>query len=60
MLKEYNLLDSEQVKLIDKMAIEEMQSIIRENIPIFANFNFPSEESLDLIVELTEEYKISK
>ena len=60
LLKEYNLLDSEQVKLIDKMAIEEMQSIIRENIPIFANFNFPSEESLDLIAELTEEYKISK
>ena len=60
LLKEYNLLDSEQVKLIEKMAIEEMQSIIRENIPIFANFNFPSEECLDLIAELTEEYKISK
>ena len=42
------------------MAIQEMQSIIRENIPIFANFNFPSELCLDLIAELTEEYKIDK
>jgi hypothetical protein len=60
LIKEYNLLDLEQIKLIDKMAIQEMQSIIRENIPIFANFNFPSEECLDLIAELTEEYKIEK
>ena len=60
LIKEYNLLDIEQIQLIDKMAIQEMQTIIRENIPIFANFNFPSEECLDLIAELTEEYKIDK
>ena len=42
------------------MMIQEMQSIIRENIPSFANFNFPSELSLDLIAELAVEYKVEK
>jgi hypothetical protein len=37
-----------------------MQKLIRENIPIFANFNFSSELCLDLIAELTEEYRIDK
>ena len=60
LLKEYNSLDSEQIELIDKMTIQEMQSIIRENIPSFANFNFPSELSLDLIAQLTQDYKIDK
>ena len=60
LIKEYNILDSEHLLLLDKMAIQEMQSIIRENIPIFANFNFPSELCLDLIAELTEEDKIDK
>jgi len=44
----------------NKITVQEMQSIIRENIPVFANFNFPSEQSLDLIAQLTQEYKIGK
>ena len=60
LIKEYNLLDSEQIQLIDKMAIQEMKSIIKESIPSFANFNFPSELSLDLIAQLTQEYKVDK
>ena len=60
LLKDYNLLDTEKLKLLDKMMIQEMQSIIRENIPSFANFNFPSELSLDLIAELAVEYKVEK
>ena len=60
LIKEYSLLDSDKMELIDKIAIQEMQSIIRECIPSFANFNFPSEQSLDLIAQLTQEYKIDK
>ena len=60
LIKDYNLLDSEQKQLIDKITIQEMKSIIRENIPSFANFNFPSEQSLDLIAQLTQEYKVDK
>ena len=60
LLKEYTLLSQEHVELIDKIAIQEIQSIIRETIPSFANFNFPSEQSLDLIAQLTQEYKINK
>ena len=60
LLKEYTLLSQEHLELIDKIAIQEMQSIIRETIPSFANFNFPSEQSLDLIAQLTQEYKIDK
>ena len=60
LLKEFNSLDSEQVELINKIAIQEMQTIIRGNIPIFANFNFPSEQSLDLIAQIIQEYKIDK
>ena len=60
LIKNYDSLDSEQIELIEKMASQEMKTIIRENIPIFANFNFPSELCLDLIAELTEEYRIGK
>ena len=60
LIKNYSSLDSEQIELLEKIAIEEMQKIIRENIPIFANFNFPSELCLDLIAELTEEYRVGK
>ena len=60
LLKEFSILDFNQIELIEKMAIQEMQSIIKDNIPSFANFNFPSEQSLDLIAELTVEYKIDK
>ena len=60
LIKEYSLLDADKVELIDKITVQEMQSIIRENIPVFANFNFPSEQSLDLIAQLTQEYKIGK
>ena len=60
LIKNYDSLDSEQIELIEKMASQEMQTIIRENIPIFANFNFPSELCLDLIAELTEEYRVGK
>ena len=60
LLKDYNLLDTEKLTLLDKLVKEEMQNIIRENIPSFANFNFPSEQCLDLIAELSEEYKVGK
>ena len=60
LLKEYSLLSQEHIILIDKIAIQEMQSIIKETIPSFANFNYPSEQSLDLIAQLTQEYKIDK
>ena len=60
LIKNYNSLDSEKIELLEKIAIQEMQTLIRENIPIFANFNFTSELCLDLIAELTEEYKIEK
>ena len=58
LLKDYNSLDTQQLELINKITIKEMQSIIRENIPSFANFNFPSEQSHELITQLTEEYRI--
>ena len=60
LLKDYNSLDSEQLELINKITIKEMQSIIRENIPSFANFNFSSIQGHELITQLTEEYKIDK
>ena len=60
LIKNFDSLDAQQIELIEKITIEEMQKIIRENIPIFANFNFPSELCLDLIAELTEEYKVGK
>ena len=60
LLKDYNLVPQEKLKLLDKMAMQEMQSIIRESIPSFANFNFPSEQCLDLIAQLSQEYKVGK
>ena len=30
------------------------------NIPVFSNFNFPSEQALDMIADFAEKYKIPK
>ena len=60
LLEDYVTLDGNQMELINKFSIEEMQTLIKENIPSFANFNFPSEQSLDLIAQLTQEYRIDK
>ena len=59
LLKDYDSLEYDQLELINKVSIEEMQGIIKDNIPSFANFNFPSEQSLDLIAQLTQEYRIN-
>ena len=56
----FTSLDQEQVQLLERIVMEEVQSLIKENIPIFTNFNFPSELCLDLIAELTEEYRVAK
>ena len=56
----FSNLDSDQVQILEKIVQTEVHSLIKENIPIFANFNFPSELCLDLIAELTEEYRVSK
>ena len=56
----FSNLDSEQVQILERIVQAEVHSLIKENIPIFANFNFPSELCLDLIAELTEEYRVNK
>lgn len=60
LIKNYDTLDISKISLLDKIATTEMSGIIQESIPNFANFKFPSEEALDMIAELAEEYKIPK
>lgn len=60
LIHNYDLVELSKIQLLDKIAITEMTTIIRESIPSFANFNFPSEECLDMIAELAEQYKIPK
>ena len=40
------------------MMIQEMQYIIKDNIPNLFKFNFPSNDILDFLTNLSEEYKI--
>ena len=58
LLKDYNNLEETRIEIMDKMAIQEMTVIIKSSIPNFSNFNLPSDKSLDLIVELVQEYKV--
>lgn len=60
LLKNYDKLDDDKSLMIDKLASLEMTNLIKDCIPNFANFNCKSEELLDMIVELSDVYKITK
>ena len=60
LIKYYNEIEPVKIPFIDKMATQEMFTIIRESIQNSSNFNFPIETCLDLVAKLTTEYKISK
>jgi hypothetical protein len=59
LIKNYTSLEQNQLILLDKMAINEMYLILKKTIENFSNFNFPSIQSLDLISNLSREYKLS-
>ena len=60
LIKYYNEIEPKKIPFIDKMATQEMSTIIRESIQNSSNFNFPTETCLDLVAKLTTEYKINK
>ena len=60
LIKYYNEIEPSKISFIDKMATQEMFTIIKESIQSSSNFNFSTETCLDLVAKLTEEYKISK
>ena len=60
LIKYYNEIEPTKISFIDKMATQEMSTIIRECIQNSSSFNFSTETCLDLVAKLTEEYKISK
>ena len=60
LIKYYNEIEPTKIPFIDKMATQEMSTIIKESIQNSSNFNFPTETCLDLVAKLTEEYKINK
>ena len=60
LIKKYNELDNNKVEILDKIAIQEMLNLIKDNIPDMANFNFPTEMCLDLVAKLIDEYKVAK
>ena len=60
LIKEYKEIEPSKMPLIDKMATQEISTIIQEIIQNSANFNFPTEICIDLVTKLTQEYKINK
>ena len=58
LIKDYNEIDESKVSIVDKMMIQEMQYIIKDNIPNLFKFNFPTNDILDFLTNLSEEYKI--
>ena len=60
LIKYYNEIEPTKISFIDKMATQEMFTIIKECIQNSSNFNFGTETCLDLVAKLTEEYKIGK
>ena len=59
LIKDYNELEDSKVEIVDKMMIQEMQGIIKECLPNLFKFNFPENDILDFLTDLSEEYKIS-
>ena len=59
LIKNYNSLEQNKLILLDKMASNEMYLILKKSIENFSNFNFPSIQSLDLISNISREYKLS-
>ena len=60
LLKNYNTIEDSKVPIIDRMATNELISIIRENIPSFCNFNFYPDECLEMINDFARKYNINK
>ena len=60
LIKYYKEIEPSKIPLIDKMATQEISTIIQEIIQNSANFNFPTEICIDLVTKLTQEYKINK
>ena len=58
LIKDYYEVDESKVDIIDKMMIQEMQIIIKDSIPNLFKFNFPANDILDFLSNLSEEYKI--
>ena len=58
LIKDYNEIEESKVEIIDKMMIQEMQYIVKDNIPNLFKFNFPGNDILDFLSNLSEEYKI--
>jgi hypothetical protein len=58
LIKDYNEIEESKVGIIDKMMIQEMQYIIKESIPNLFKFNFPGNDILDFLTNLSEEFKI--
>ena len=60
LIKYYNEIEPSKIGFIDKMATQEMLTILRESIQSSSNFNFPTDTCMDLVAKLAEEYKINK
>ena len=58
LIKDYHEIEESKVAIIDKMMIQEMQYIIKDSIPNLFKFNFPANDILDFLTNLSEEYKI--
>ena len=60
LIKYFKELEPSKINLMDKMATQEISTIIQEIIQNSSNFNFPTEICIDLVTKLTQEYKINK
>ena len=60
LIKNFNALDKKKIEVIDKISIQELLNLIKDNIPDMMNFNYQPEICLDLIAKLIDEYKIPK
>ena len=54
LIKDYYELEESKVEIVDKMMIQEMQTIIKDCIPNLFKFNFPESEVLDFLTDLSE------
>lgn len=60
LIPNYEQVELDKIQLLDKITTTEITEILKINIPVFSNFNFPSEHALDMIADFAEKYKIHK
>ena len=60
LVKDYTEIEQSKIPVVDRILLNELETILQENIPSFNNFNLSKKESNSLLEDFMNEYFIPK